>query len=57
MRNKMNELAVMIQDLTAIAKMGDVDMRTELSFYVRDLERKFELLEQDLERELDNVPV
>ena len=53
----MNELAVMIQDLTAIAKMGDVDMRTELSFYVRDLERKFELLEQDLERELDNVPV
>ena len=50
----MNELAAMIQDLTKIAKLDDVDMRTELSFYVRELERRFELMEQDAEREFEN---
>jgi hypothetical protein len=53
----MNELDAIIARLTQIAKMDDIDMRTELGFYVRELERKFELAEKDLEREFDNFPV
>ena len=53
----MTDLAAIIEELTKIAKMDDVDMRTELGFYVRELEQKFQRLEQELESEFDNVPI
>lgn len=53
----MNELAAMIEDLTKIVKMDDIDMRTELGFYIQELEQKFSKQEQELEREFDNYPV
>ena len=53
----MNELAAMIQDLTKIAKLDAVDMRTELGYYVRELERRFEQMEREAEKEFDNYPI
>ena len=53
----MTELDSIINRLTKIAAMDEIDMRTELGFYVRELEAKFATDEQELEREFDNYPI
>ena len=53
----MTQLDAIITQLTQIAKMDDIDMRTELGFFIRDLEREFAKAESELEKEFDNFPV
>ena len=53
----MTQLDAIIAQLTQIAKMDDVDMRTELGFFIRELQTQFDRAERELEREFDNYPV
>ncbi len=53
----MTQLDAIITQLTKIAKMDDIDMRTELGFFIRELQTQFERAESELEREFDNFPV
>ncbi len=53
----MTQLDAIITQLTHIAKLEDIEMRTELGFFIRDLEREFARAEKQLETEFDNYPV